>query len=73
MPYDKAIFANNLNRYLKIHGENQRDLCALCGVSSSTASGWCTGTIMPRMDNVKEMADHFECSLSDLIDIPARR
>lgn len=68
MPYDKNIFADNLNYYLKRSHENQNDLCNLCGVSSSTASGWCTGSITPRMDKVQLMADHFGCSISDLIE-----
>lgn len=68
MPYNKTTFSENLNYYLKIHGENQSDLCALCGVSSSTASGWCNGTIMPRMDKVQKIADHFGCRLSDLVE-----
>lgn len=68
MPYNKATFSKNLNFYLKKHGENQSDLCALCGVSSSTASGWCNGTIMPRMDKVQKIADHFGCRLSDLVE-----
>lgn len=68
MPYNKLTFSENLNRFLKVHGENQSDLCALCGVSSSTASGWCNGTIMPRMDKVQEIADHFGCRISDLVE-----
>ena len=68
MPYNKATFSENLNYYLKLHGENQSDLCELCGVSSSTASGWCNGTIMPRMDKVQKIADHFGCRLSDLVE-----
>lgn len=68
MPYNKTTFSENLNYYLKVHGENQSDLCALCGVSSSTASGWCNGTIMPRMDKVQKIADHFGCRLSDLVE-----
>lgn len=68
MPYNKTTFSENLNYYLKIHGENQSDLCVLCGVSSSTASGWCNGTIMPRMDKVQKIADHFGCRLSDLVE-----
>lgn len=68
MPYDKNIFADNLNYYLKRSHENQNDLCKLCGVSSSTASGWCAGSITPRMDKVQLMADHFGCSISDLIE-----
>lgn len=68
MPYNKLTFSENLNRFLKVHRENQSDLCALCGVSSSTASGWCNGTIMPRMDKVQEIADHFGCRISDLVE-----
>lgn len=68
MPYNKTTFSENLNHYLKLHGENQSDLCELCGVSSSTASGWCNGTIMPRMDKVQKIADHFGCRLSDLVE-----
>lgn len=68
MPYNKTTFSENLNYYLKLNGENQSDLCELCGVSSSTASGWCNGTIMPRMDKVQKIADHFGCRLSDLVE-----
>ena len=68
MAYNKQVFADNLNLYLNSMGENQSDICKLCGVSSSTASGWCTGQIMPRMDKVEQLADHFGCRISDLVE-----
>ena len=68
MPYDKKTFSDNLNRYLKLRGENQQDLCRLLGVSSSTASSWCDGSKMPRMEKEERMEQHFSCRISDLLE-----
>ena len=68
MPHDKQAFSTNLNLYLDSYGANESDLCKLCGVSRETASGWCSGQIMPSMDQIEKLADYFGCRVADLVE-----
>lgn len=39
--YDKKIFADNLNRYMEMHGDSQVYISKLLNVSKSTVSAYC--------------------------------
>ena len=66
--YDKDIFAANLLRLIKENHEKQIDIARLLGVSKSSVSSYCSGSQMPRMDKIWQVARHFGVPRSALID-----
>lgn len=64
----KKVFAKNLTEQLYAHGKSQKDLVDFIKVSSSTASNWCTGLKLPRMDKIQAIAGWLGISTSDLIE-----
>lgn len=66
--YDKDIFAANLLRLIKENHEKQIDIARLLGVSKSSVSSYCSGSQMPRMDKIEQLARHFGVPRSALID-----
>ena len=66
--YDKDIFAANLLRLIKENHEKQIDIARLLGVRKSSVSSYCSGSQMPRMDKIEQLARHFGVPRSALID-----
>ena len=66
--YDKDIFAANLLRLIKENHEKQIDIARLLGVSKSSVSSYCSGSQMPRMNKIEQLARHFGVPRSALID-----
>lgn len=62
----KQVFANNLNRELKIKKKTQTDLCNDLHLNSSTVSDWATAKKYPRMDKIQMIADYLGIMKSDL-------
>lgn len=67
---NKTIFANNLNKYMKLNGKTRRDLCQALGFSYYTVSDWVNAKKYPRMDKVEVLAKYFGIQKSDLIEEP---
>ena len=65
--YDRGIFADNLQRLMRLNRERQVDIARLLGVSKSTVSAYCSGGQMPRMDKIEQLAHHFGVSRAALI------
>jgi repressor LexA len=65
---NKNIFAENLNRYMKINGKTRRDVSEAIGVSYYTLTDWAKGKKYPRMDKVEKLANYFGILKSDLIE-----
>ena len=59
--YDKDIFAANLLRLIKENHEKQIDIARLLGVSKSSVSSYCSGSQMPRMDKIEQLARQLIC------------
>ena len=65
--YDRRIFADNLQRLMRLNRERQVDIARLLGVSKSTVSAYCSGAQMPRMDKIEQLARHFGVGRAALI------
>ena len=63
----KEIFSRNLRRFMSMKGKNQVDLAKVIGISSSTASDWCTGKKMPRSDKLVMISNWLGIDLSELM------
>ena len=64
----RKIFSKNLTHYLSVNGKTQKDLIDYIHVSSSTASNWCTGQKMPRMDKIQSICNWLQIGKSDLLE-----
>ena len=64
----KAVFAKNLNKYLRLSNKSQKEVADSIGVLTSTFNTWCQGVALPRMGKVQKLADYFGIGKSDLID-----
>ena len=63
----RAIFSENLRKYMRMNDKTQADLRRHMGVSSSTASDWCNGVKIPRADKLQAIADWLGIELSVLV------
>ena len=64
----KAVFAQNLQKYMALNGKSRREVCQALGYSYFTFSDWVNGKKMPRMDKVEQLANYFGVKKSDLIE-----
>ena len=64
----KSVFADNLNKLMRIKGITQTDIINDLKINKSTISTWCNGSRLPRMDKVQLIADYLGVSKSDLIE-----
>lgn len=64
----RKIFSDNLTKLLQRCGKTQLQLANRLDVSKSTVSSWCSGSKMPRMGKIDEIADWFSVSRSELIE-----
>ena len=65
--YDRMQFAENLQRLIRDNHEKQIDIARLLGVSKSTVSCYCSGSQMPRMDKIEQLAHHFGVTRAALL------
>lgn len=64
----RKIFSENLTNLLQRCGKTQLQLANSLDVSKSTVSSWCSGSKMPRMGKIDEIADWLSVSRSELIE-----
>ena len=65
--YDRMLFADNLMRLIKQNNEKQTDIAKLLNVSKSTVSAYCSGSQMPRIDKIEQLARHFGVTRGELL------
>lgn len=65
---NKALFAANLNKYMRKYNKSRRDISEALHISYYTVSDWCVGKKYPRMDKVEMLATYFGIQKSDLIE-----
>ena len=65
---NRSIFADNLNKYMRLHNVSRRDLSEALGYSYYTVTDWVNGKKYPRMDKVEQLANYFGIQKSDLIE-----
>ena len=64
----RKIFSENLTKLLQRCGKTQMQLANSLDVSKSTVSSWCSGSKMPRMGKIDEIAAWLSLSRSELIE-----
>ena len=65
---NKAIFSENLKRYIERSGKDRKELAEIWGFPYSTVTEWVNGKKYPRIDRIEIMADYFGILKSDLIE-----
>ena len=74
MPDDiKIIFSRNLSNQLYEKNKTQADICKRLGVSSATASDWCNGKKLPRLDKIQTICNWLGIEKSDLLEEKPKR
>jgi transcriptional regulator with XRE-family HTH domain len=64
----KAIFSNNLRKYVKKENTNFTELAKEIGVGKSAVSNWINGISLPRMDKIDLICNYLNISKSDLLE-----
>ena len=63
----KNQFAQLLKHYLSLNGKTQRDLASALKFDKSTVSSWCSGTRVPKIDVIIDIANYLHVTPGDLI------
>ena len=66
--YDLNVFANNLKKYMDLHGKSRKDVCEALGISYYTFSDWCNAKKFPRINSLEALANYFGIEKSDLLE-----
>lgn len=64
----RRVFQRRFNELLHNRNLTQKEIAAVCGVSTSTVSTWSKGINMPRMDKLERLAAYFGLPASSLIE-----
>ena len=64
----KELFSKNLVEQLLAKGETQASMARYMKISSATASDWCNGRKMPRVDKIQSLCNWLGIELSDLLE-----
>ena len=64
----KELFSKNLVEQLLAKGETQASMARYMKISSATASDWCNGRKMPRVDKIQTLCNWLGIELSDLLE-----
>lgn len=64
----RQVFQRRFNELLHSRKVTQKEIAAVCGVSTSTVSTWSKGINMPRMDRLERLAAYFDLPASSLIE-----
>ena len=63
----KNQFARLLRYYLYLNGKTQTDMVNSLGYDKSTVSGWCSGSRVPKIDTIIDIAQYLHVEPGDLI------
>ena len=64
----KELFSKNLVELLLAKGETQASMARYMKISSATASDWCNGRKMPRVDKIQALCNWLGVELSELLE-----
>ena len=64
----RDLFSRNLSNQLYKQDKSQADLCKRLNVSSATASDWCNGKKLPRLDKIQTICNWLGIEKSDLLE-----
>lgn len=64
----KNQFASRLRYYLMLNNKAQSDLVNDLGYEKSTVSNWCSGTRVPKIDTIIDIAKYLHVNVGDLIE-----
>ncbi len=65
---NKEIMAENIKRYMKLHGLNIRQLSDKIETPYTTVADWVKGKTYPRIDKIEQMANLWQIEKSDLVE-----
>ena len=63
----KNQFARLLKYYLSLNDKTQADMVRDLGYDKSTVSGWCSGSRVPKLDVIIDIANYLHVTPGDLI------
>lgn len=66
----KQIIANNLEYLCSKKGKDQKQIAIDLDVNPTTFNQWYKGTAIPSVTKLKELANYFNVSLTNIVDPP---
>ena len=64
---NKQAFAKKFTEYLEASGKSAADISRLLDVDRSSVSWWKTGRSTPTIERIQQLANIFNCNVSDLL------
>ncbi len=64
---NKQAFAKKFTEYLEASGKSAADISRLLDVDRSSVSWWKTGRSTPTIERIRQLANIFNCNVSDLL------
>ena len=64
----REVFGVNLSYLVAQTGKEQKEVADELDIPPTTFNSWCTGKVVPNIKTLHMLADHFNCSILDLID-----
>ena len=63
----KKYFSSNIEYFIRMNGQQQRDVAEALGVAATTFNTWCVGKILPSLPKLQMIAAYFGVQVEDLI------
>lgn len=63
----KQILSTNLKRMIQRIGKEQKVIAADLDINASTFNTWINGISVPRVSEIRKLAEYFNCSITDLV------
>lgn len=65
---NKAVFAQNLARYMKMNDKSRSDVCKDLNIKYTTFTDWLNAKTYPRIDKIELLSNYFGITKADLIE-----
>ena len=65
----KEIFSENLTYYIEQSGKDQKRIAIELDINPPTFNQWVTGKAIPSVSTLKKLADYFNLTLSELVNV----
>lgn len=65
----KQILSDNLMHYIELSNKDQKQIAIELDINPPTLNQWVNGKAIPSVSMLKKLADYFDLTLSDLVNV----